>query len=80
MPKTYRLPYTLRPPSDDPDEEDMWIAEVPSLPGCRAWAETPEEAVWILEDVAAKYIESSLEHGDPLAPELELAGEVVVTV
>ena len=34
MPKQYRLPYTLRAPSEE--TEGMYLAEVPVLPGCRA--------------------------------------------
>ena len=50
MPKQYRLPYTLRAPSEE--TEDMYLAEVPVLPGCRAWGATAEEALFNLEGVA----------------------------
>ena len=56
MPKQYRLPYTLLDPCED--TEDMYLAEVPVLPGCRAWGETAEEALLNLESVAAAFIES----------------------
>ena len=46
MTKQYRLAYTMREPCEDNGE--MFLAEVPSLPGCCAWADTPEEALWIL--------------------------------
>ena len=48
------------------DTEDKYLAEIPALPGCRAWGDSPEEALWILEDLAAKFIESYQERGKPL--------------
>ena len=78
MPQLYRLPYTLSEPSDA--TEDMFLAEVPSLPGCRAWGETAVEALANLESVAAGFIASYQEHGDPLPPVIAEAGELVVSV
>lgn len=62
------LSYVMYAPSED--TEDKYLAEVPALPGCRAWGDTPEEALWILEDLAGKFIESYQERGKPLPPEL----------
>ena len=53
MPKQYRLPYTLKAPSEE--TEDRYLAEVPVLPGCRAWGATAEEALLNLEGVAADF-------------------------
>ncbi|MCY4455188.1 MAG: type II toxin-antitoxin system HicB family antitoxin [Chloroflexi bacterium] len=78
MPEQYRLPYTLRAPSEE--TEDMYLAEVPVLPGCRAWGATAEEALLNLEGVAADYIASCEEHGDPLPAAIAAAGELVVAV
>jgi len=78
MPDQYRLPYTLRAPSEE--TEDMYLAEVPVLPGCRARGATAEEALFNLEGVAAEYIASREEHGDPLPAEIAAAGELVVAV
>ena len=78
MAKQHRLPYTLRSPSWE--TEDMYLAEVPILPGCRAWGETPEEALLNLESVAAAFIESNEEHGVPLPDAILSAGELVVAV
>ena len=66
----------MRPPSYD--TEDKYLAEVPALPGCRARGDTPEEALEILESLAAAYIESSLEHGDRPPEPICKAGEIVV--
>ena len=78
MPTQYRLAYTMSGPSED--TEDMYMAEAPALPGCRAWGETPEEALEILESLAAIFIESYLEDGDPLPPEIVGVGELLVAV
>ncbi len=78
MPEQYRLPYTLREPS--PETEDMYLAEVPVLPGCRAWGATAEEALENLDGVAADFIESYKQHGDELPAEIAKAGELVIAV
>ena len=48
------------------DTEDKYMANIPALPGCRAWGDTPEDALDILQGVAAAFIESYLDHGDEL--------------
>lgn len=78
MSKQYKLPYTLRGPSEE--TEDMYLAEVPLLPGCRAWGETADEALYNLEGVAADFIASCEDHGDKLPDAITAAGELVVTV
>ena len=60
----YRLPYRMNEPSED--TENMYMAEVPALSGCRAWGETPEDALANLRSVAAQFIASYEEHGDEL--------------
>lgn len=67
--KLYRLPVTLTPPSEDTG--DKYMAEVPVLPGCRAWGDTPAEAVDYVHSVAAAFVESYRNHGDPLPDEVE---------
>ena len=42
------------------------LAEIPVLPGCRAWGATAEEALSNLEGVAADFIASCEDHGDQL--------------
>ena len=41
--KQYRLPAVMYQPSED--TECKYMAEVPALPGCRAWGDTPAEAL-----------------------------------
>ena len=78
MAKQYRLPYILRVPSAE--TEDMYLAEVPVLPGCRAWGATAAEALSNLEGVAADFIASYEHHGDELPAAIAAAGELVVAV
>ena len=54
--KLYTLPVVLRRPSAD--AEDMYLAEIPVLPGCRAWREMAADALANMKDVAAASIES----------------------
>ena len=86
--KLYRLPLVMNEPSED--TEDRYVAEVPALPGCRAWGDTAAEALENLQSVAAGFIESCRSRGDPLPSEVEAAsfdpgssqvlGEVLVAV
>ena len=67
--KLYRLPIVLYEPSEDTN--DMFMAEAPLLPGCRAWGETPSQALEYIQGVAEAFIESYIEHEQPVPPELE---------
>ena len=40
-------------------EPDKWMAEIPALPGCTAWADTPEEALEIIADLVVDFLPSS---------------------
>jgi antitoxin HicB len=64
-----KLPYVivLKPGQD---EDDGWLAEIPDLPGCFTAGDTKEEALTLLEEAKYLWLESSLEHGDPI-PEPE---------
>lgn len=52
----------------EPREDQGWlyVAEIPELPGCRAWAETPNEALTELSTVAEQFILSYKDRGKPL--------------
>jgi len=69
--KLYRLPLMMHQPSED--TEDKYMAEIPILPGCRAWGDTPAEALENLQGVAAGFIESYRSRGDALPQEVEAA-------
>ncbi|MBI2854951.1 MAG: type II toxin-antitoxin system HicB family antitoxin [Chloroflexi bacterium] len=67
--KQYRLPVTMHQPSTD--TENKYMAEVPILPGCRAWGDTPAEALENLHSVAGEFIRSFKEHSNPLPKAVE---------
>lgn len=67
----YKLSYVIHEPSED--TEDKYLAEIPALPGCRAWGDTPAEALHMLEGVAEAFIQSYLEHGHQLPVEIAVA-------
>ena len=69
--KLYKLPIVIQEPSDE--TEDKFMAEVPSLPGCRAWGDTPAEVLENLHSVAAGFIESYRSRVEPLPTEVEAA-------
>ncbi len=69
--KLYRLPFLLHEPAGG--GEDKYMAEVPSLPGCRAWGDSAAEALENLQSVTTAFIESYRARGDSLPPEVEAA-------
>ena len=52
------------------DEDGMYVAEVPSLPGCISQGQTREEAVEHVREAIAAYLESLEAHGDPIPPSI----------
>lgn len=50
------------------DEDGVYVAEVPSLPGCISQGQTREEAVENVREAIAAYLESLEAHGDPIPP------------
>lgn len=62
--KLYKLPLVMHEPSED--IEGKYMAEVPALPGCRAWGDTAAEALESLQSVASAFIESYRDRGDTL--------------
>ena len=65
----YRLRAVLREPSDE--TEGKYLAEIPDLPGCRAWGDTPAQALESLQSVASAFMASYRDRGDPLPPKVE---------
>ena len=68
----YQLDYVLH----EPCEEQGWLymAEIPVLPGCRAWAETANKALTELSTVAEQFILSYKERRKPLPAEIIRTG------
>lgn len=50
------------------DEDGMFVAEVPSLPGCVSQGQTREEATENIKEAIALYLESLEAHGEPVPP------------
>ena len=74
--KWYRLPYVMHSPSEE--TEDKYLAEIPSIPGCRAWGDTPDDARDNLQNVASSFVASYRELGDelPSAVSAALVGQL----
>ncbi len=53
------------------DEDGMFIAEVPSLPGCISEGKTREEAIKNIKEAIEVYLESLKEHNEPIPPSIE---------
>jgi predicted RNase H-like HicB family nuclease len=51
------------------DEDGVWIATVPSLPGCVSDGATIDEALRNVDEAVEGYIESLQAHGDPVPQE-----------
>ena len=62
----YQLDYVLHEPCED--QGWLYMAEIPGLPGCRAWAETAKETLTELSTVAEQFILSYKDRGNPLPP------------
>jgi len=50
------------------DEDGVFVAEVPSLPGCISQGRTRDEALSNVREAIAGYLESLEAHGDPIPP------------
>ena len=50
------------------DEEGVFVAEVPSLPGCISQGETRAQALDNIKEAIAGYLESLEAHNEPIPP------------
>lgn len=50
------------------DEDGVFVAEVPALPGCISQGRTRSEAIANIKEAIELYIESLEAHGDPVPP------------
>jgi antitoxin HicB len=48
----------------EPSPEGGWITSIPDLPGCITQGETKEEALHLIEDAKAGWIDIALQDGD----------------
>jgi predicted RNase H-like HicB family nuclease len=67
--KQYKLPVIMHQPSEA--TENKYLAEIPSLKGCRAWGDTPDEAMDNIHSVAGEFIRSIKAHGEHLPKAVE---------
>lgn len=50
------------------EQDGVYVAEVPSLPGCVSQGETRQQALENIKEVIAGYLESLEAHGEPVPP------------
>ena len=50
------------------DEDGVFVAEVPSLPGCISQGDTRVEALANVKEAIEAYLESLEAHGEPVPP------------
>ena len=51
------------------EEDGIWQAVVPALPGCNAWGNTREEALTAIQENTKAYIETLIEQHRPIPVE-----------
>ena len=52
------------------DEDGVFVAECPALPGCVSQGATRAEALDGIREAMQGYLESLREHGDPIPPSI----------
>ena len=65
----YQLDYILHEPRED--QGWLYMAEIPDLPGCRAWGESANSALAELSVVAEQFILSYKDRGDAMPAGIE---------
>ena len=53
------------------DEDGVFVAEVPGLPGCISQGQTRSEALLNVQEALDAYLESLTAHGEPVPPPIE---------
>jgi antitoxin HicB len=53
------------------DEDGVFVAEAPSLPGCIAQGHSRKEAVFNIREAISGYLESLKSHGEPIPPPID---------
>jgi len=52
----------------EPDEDGVFVAQVPALPGCISQGQTREQAIENIKEAIALYLESLEAHNEPIPP------------
>ncbi|HHT9153841.1 MAG TPA: type II toxin-antitoxin system HicB family antitoxin [Candidatus Hypogeohydataceae bacterium YC40] len=50
------------------DEDGIFVAQCPTLPGCVSQGKTRQEAIENIKDAMKGYLESLKKHGEPIPP------------
>ncbi len=53
------------------DEDGIFVAECPSLPGCVSQGKTRKAAIKNIQDAIKGYLESLKKHNEPIPPSVE---------
>ncbi|MDI6822732.1 MAG: type II toxin-antitoxin system HicB family antitoxin [Actinomycetota bacterium] len=53
------------------DEDGIFVAECPSLPGCISQGKTRKEAIDNIQDAIKGYLESLKKHDEPIPPSID---------
>jgi len=53
------------------DEDGVFVAEVPALPGCISQGKTRAEALKNVQEAIGAYLESLKAHGEPIPPSID---------
>jgi predicted RNase H-like HicB family nuclease len=61
------------------DEDRIFVAQVPALPGCISQGDSRDAAVRNIQEAITGYLLSLKQHGDPIPPPIEEA-EVDVSI
>ena len=52
------------------DEDGIFVAEVPALPGCISQGKTRSDALVNIKEAMVAYLESLQKHGEPVPPSI----------
>ena len=53
------------------DEDGVFVAEVPALPGCISQGNTRKEALRNIQEAITVYLESLKAHNEPIPPSID---------
>jgi predicted RNase H-like HicB family nuclease len=53
------------------DEDRVFVAQCPTLPGCVSQGKTRQEAIENIKDAITGYLESLKKHGEPIPPPIQ---------
>ena len=53
------------------DEDGIFVAECPSLPGCISQGKTRKDAIENIKDAISGYLDSLKKHNEPIPPPIQ---------